>query len=1310
MVYQSVAGANSDSAGTFTSNYDANGNVSTSVDARGYSTSYTYDGFDRTMRVDDPAGHYRTTTYDANSNALYSRAYSSAGVLLAESLRSYDEIDRAYQTAVTAKDHEGNNIGDGLATSTVLFDKNSRVTSSTDDNGVTFYRFYDAASRVSSTRDAVGNETSNVYNSDGAVTKTNFYEINGLTNTLEKSHVEYDLDKMNRKIAFRDQRYASGTFDTQIDYAYDSASQLVTLTDAAGTETSYTYDLLGRALQTTRKPTATAATWIVTLNTWDKDSRLTKQQISKNPDTNTSWQTTEYMYDERSRRITTRRADGDVWTYKYDENGNMKEWLDPLGTRVTHVYDSRNLLTTRNIARASGIKGATYEVYAYDGLGRPTSCSNYDGSSQISATSCDYDTLSLKERCTLTVTNSEGTIMGTYATEARYDANGFNTATIFSNDREVQHTPDQLNRLLESYDITNGISIAAYAYAGNRLIQRVYGNGTRSEYTYQAAGCGCGGFASYIENIDHTVCSNDELLFNCSRRFGVTGVLTSERRGHEGARGTVLRYDNAYRLTSTYYGVDLYDNSGPDDHATFGDPGNTPTTFALKRAYGLDQFGNRTGSSGTHDTDDSGSPVTIWDTNYTVSSDDMNLYSSVGHSYGTASYSYDAIEQMTQDGSRGLYYTYDYAGRQISHDTNSNSSTPERIFSYDCHGNRVTEQLFYDDGIGGVVRVETVVLVYNCARSGGCGGGGDDNLAEEIHYNSSPSITGRVQYDYGKGSGMSLVHELATQGANTEHRFRHENQDGNLLGMTDLSGYRLAEYAYQDYGTPLLRKVLFDGQDSRISSVAYDTPSSGYTTITLTSSVLTADQLNGRELVISRPTSAGDRYITATINDTTTSTIVVIDAGGASAPVYAALNGTSQGFVVFDFNDAAIPGAAGYSTGGKWTSSPSYGAGSDQTTWTDSGATFVSNMIGNIIEVDAEFPQYTLNVVAIGSIKTKGDATTLGSNGSRYRVYYSPGVNPTTGALYLDVIKDGSRYLYGSMRYLPPQAGVYVDTDILGADGGYNESGNYFTGSNEYDPSNAAFQNKPNKAEKPDPNGDTSDMARPANPWGDLTEKDPDPAGTSSCDGTATPKSYTWEINGVEVNDTNANWNPNPAGQRSGRSSWDTSAGDLQVHYKVDVQITGKEDPNKWTTCTLTCKAEGNYTYISSANVTKDEWTYTWNQGVKAPTKYYDDKGKEIQYKLDEDDKISDEEWTTYHRFPCVEKVYDLYHTMRKSEVSRVWDPATKQFKKTTHGNVYQCTLKCPGGGLLGLTTEKARAYDPNLPHAAKQTTTGSTK
>jgi YD repeat-containing protein len=189
MVFQRIAGAESDVMGTYQTDYDANGNVISSFDALGNETEYTYDGFDRATQVTDAGGNYRTSAYDANSNVTTSSAYDVFGTLLAQSTTTYDQINRAHISARLAKDHNGNPIGDGWNTSTTLFDKNSRVVSSTNDNGVTYTSFYDGANRTTETRDAVGNRTLYTYNANGATTQVDYIEINGLNGASEPSHV-----------------------------------------------------------------------------------------------------------------------------------------------------------------------------------------------------------------------------------------------------------------------------------------------------------------------------------------------------------------------------------------------------------------------------------------------------------------------------------------------------------------------------------------------------------------------------------------------------------------------------------------------------------------------------------------------------------------------------------------------------------------------------------------------------------------------------------------------------------------------------------------------------------------------------------------------------------------------------------------------------------------------------------------------------------------------------------------------------------------------------------------------------------------
>ncbi|MBX3475675.1 MAG: hypothetical protein KF754_14995 [Planctomycetes bacterium] len=136
------------------------------------------------------------------------------------------------------------------------------------------------------------------------------------------------------------------------------------------------------------------------------------------------------------------------------------------------------------------------------------------------------------------------------------------------------------------------------------------------------------------------------------------------------------------------------------------------------------------------------------------------------------------------------------------------------------------------------------------------------------------------------------------------------------------------------------------------------------------------------ELLTSRPGSTGDRYITARVDDTTSSTVVVADVGGALAPVYAALNGQNQGFVVYDFH------TGDNTTGGNWTDDPDYVPFLTVTGFTDESADFQSYMVGWTIIADVEKPSF-LTIFAVPTatrVEVFGDATGLSADGKTYRL------------------------------------------------------------------------------------------------------------------------------------------------------------------------------------------------------------------------------------------------------------------------------------------------------------------------------------
>ncbi|GIK53798.1 MAG: hypothetical protein BroJett014_27710 [Planctomycetota bacterium] len=924
MVFQRTAGADSDVAAIYTSNYDANGNVSTSVDARSFSTSYAYDGFDRTTSVTDPAGHFRETDYDVNSNVTETRAKNAGSILLAKTQFTYDELDRTTQVKRLANDRLGNAMGDGWQTSSTLFDKNSRVTESTDDNGVKHYRFYDAASRTLYVRDARGNETRFDYNLDGATTRTTYIEVNDVTNAVEKSHTECTFDYLNRCIKYRDQRYNVSTNDTERETKFDGWSRVTESKDAADITTDYRYDLLSRTVRVSRKPGASQSTWTITYSAYDADSRVSEKGIYEAPDTLSSPQVTRYFYDERSRLTALQRADGDIYTRQYDANSNVIQWSDPEGNVVNNTYDSRNLIQCRNITRGDKTMGGTYECYSFDGLGRLESCSNYENTRLMVASRWEYNTLSLPELYDQTIGTYEGTIYGNYVTKAEYDGAGYRTASVTSSGRRTEITRDSLNRAHSIYDVTYNNPIATFMYAGGRLIERTTGDGTKMSVSYEASGCGCGGYSALVERVEYKKASDGQVLAAVDRRYDKKGNMTAEREDHFGHFGNVFRYDDADRLTTGYYGVTLTGSN----LATYSSPSETPSTFALKRTFNLDPRGNRTGSSGVRDQDDSVSPVTIKDTNFTVSSDKMNLYTDID---GKAM-EYDAIEQCKRDRSVEHYIAYDYRGLEVARDDDAPSSplgSPFMVNTHDCLGRLCLTQTYADDAVSGVnlcgcsaFEFEPPCPCPTCAGTAGSGptgehhgGAGPANDPSSTFYDYGPNFPIMLSGDAsnplcavggptGDTVGPCKIAETAIEnGAFINVFFRAVNQLGSLIMRTNASGARTDVEQYTEHGGVLQFPVAFDGQKNLINSVTSNSPENGITKLHLTSGLLSSGALKGMTLVVSVLDIDSNTLRVGRVVDNDTDDIWVLDDDSIGTAIYHH-SAIQNGFVVYKQQDA----------------------------------------------------------------------------------------------------------------------------------------------------------------------------------------------------------------------------------------------------------------------------------------------------------------------------------------------------------------------------------------------------------------------
>jgi RHS repeat-associated protein len=194
------------------------------------------------------------------------------------------------------------------------------VTTDTNASNQTRTVTKDSQGNTITVKDALGNSTSFAYDPLGNLVETVDAVGNAVTNT-------YDI--RGRKVASKDPDLGSWT------YVYDTASELVSQTDAKGQTTTFTYDVLGRV--TRRVEPDMTSVWVYDTAA-NGIGKLTSSSITAG--SSAGYQCS-YSYDSLGRPIQTAKTIGaTVYTISatYDPNGRIGTVTYPSGFAVTYGY------------------------------------------------------------------------------------------------------------------------------------------------------------------------------------------------------------------------------------------------------------------------------------------------------------------------------------------------------------------------------------------------------------------------------------------------------------------------------------------------------------------------------------------------------------------------------------------------------------------------------------------------------------------------------------------------------------------------------------------------------------------------------------------------------------------------------------------------------------------------------------------------------------------------------------------------------------------------------------------------------------
>ncbi len=666
-----------------TTTYDNQGRVSYPTDVNGAQTRYVYDGLNRQVKT-------------VNNYVVQGTSDPAAWV--------WDASDSRWERASTgnvAVEHGPANDQNHI--SQTVYDSDGRVQSTRDVLGRTTYTVYDASSRpirrianyvpsgtsnpanwVWSTansrwEDGTGTAiprgtnadqntiTETVYNNEGQVQQTidgrrnvsyNLYDetgrqiirignyvAQGTTNPKDWrwnatanrwessagqavdhgpandqntiSHTTYDLagrvratraaagietrytyDKLGRRIKTV-HNYVDGVFDAAhpdqdliSQTTYNKAGQVIQTSDARGTKTTFSYDAAGRRLTVTQA----AGTYLETTNytCYDKAGRVLR--------TIQNWQATRISPDARRPDGTWQfnprghgsRNDRDLITaFAYDAAGRRTKVTDPAGNVTTTTYDKDGSIDTTTDAEG------TVSAYRYDGLRRRNRViQNYVA--QGTSDPADWvwhETRSKWERSATDATaiahntdNDQNVIV-----QVTHDLAGRITSLRDPRGNLTRYEYDQRNRRTKRTNPLAHEWRTAYADLSN--------GGTQTTQTYPGLATG----ASYdvtrefdrlgrLNSIDYNSTTTPDVAF----AYDIAGNRTqmTERTGTTDNRITHFGYDDQRRLTSV--GFDSNGDGTVDETVSYAyDAGGLRTQMTLPGsktiAYSYDANGRLIG-------------------------------------------------------------------------------------------------------------------------------------------------------------------------------------------------------------------------------------------------------------------------------------------------------------------------------------------------------------------------------------------------------------------------------------------------------------------------------------------------------------------------------------------------------------------------------------------------------------------------------------------------------------------------------------------------------------------------------------------
>src|SRR6266540_4175430 len=352
--------------------YDSLGQLTTSTDPLGKTTSYVYDQLGRVAKVTAPNLGASTYTYDLLGDRL-----SATDPTGAVSTATYDYLGRTLTSTAVVR-QAGTNY-----TTTHTYGTGGWLASTRSPTGVTTSTTYNAAGEPLTVTDGAGKVTRYAYDGAGRQIRTTLPD-----NTY--STVTYDL--AGQVVATASYDSAGAQLATQSSM-YDANGNATAVTDARGTTTTYTYDATG--LLTSEVQPISGSDSITTTFGYDVGGNRTRLTDGRGNAFITTYNTWGLPESQVEPATTAHPNPGDrTFTTSYDAAGRVASQTQPGGVSVANTYDDVGNLTmqvgagaevattdrtfsyTPDGGMASRTDAAGTTAYTYDTAGRLATAGN----------------------------------------------------------------------------------------------------------------------------------------------------------------------------------------------------------------------------------------------------------------------------------------------------------------------------------------------------------------------------------------------------------------------------------------------------------------------------------------------------------------------------------------------------------------------------------------------------------------------------------------------------------------------------------------------------------------------------------------------------------------------------------------------------------------------------------------------------------------------------------------------------------------------------------------------------------------------